>query len=71
MRSLVDMPPSLSTLITHKVVFGTDLRQRLLLWVFGMTVIGQLWLFPLYAVACSQSLAITVVFIRYINIMPT
>lgn len=36
--------------------YTTELKTRLLCWVFGMTVIGQLWLWPIYAFVASQSL---------------
>jgi hypothetical protein len=58
--------PSLGTLARQKL--PVDLRQRLLLWGFGMSVIGQLWLWPFYLIAITQSLAIAVVLARWVSL---
>ncbi|WIA37057.1 hypothetical protein OEZ86_014034 [Tetradesmus obliquus] len=55
--------PSLGALARQKL--PVDLRQRLLLWGFGLSVIGQLWLWPIYLIAITQSLAIAVVLASY------
>lgn len=55
--------PSLGALARQKL--PVDLRQRLLLWGFGLSVIGQLWLWPIYLIAITQSLAIAVVLARW------
>jgi hypothetical protein len=58
--------PSLGTLARQKL--PVDLRQRLLLWGFGLSVIGQLWLWPIYLIAITQSLAIAVVLVRWVRL---
>jgi hypothetical protein len=58
--------PSLGTLARQKL--PVDLRQRLLLWGFGLSVIGQLWLWPIYLIAITQSLAIAVVLARWVRL---
>ncbi|KAF8065725.1 DGAT2B [Scenedesmus sp. PABB004] len=43
-----------------------DLAQRLLLWVFGCTVIAQLWLWPIFAVLAAQSATACVLLASYL-----
>lgn len=60
---------AMRTLIDHSILqkqqISIDLQQRLLCWVFGMTVIGQLWLWPVYIFLATQSLLFAVLLLTY------
>jgi 1-acyl-sn-glycerol-3-phosphate acyltransferase len=60
-RALVDHS------LIHKQQISADLQQRLLCWVFGMTVIGQLWLWPIYVFIATQSLLFAVLLLTYMG----